>query len=363
MTAIKHNDFLDVISPYVGGKTHARAGAKIIKLSSNENPLGPSPQALEAFQAAAAKLHRYPQDGAASLRATIEEQVGLAQDQLIVGAGSDEIIGMIVRAFATIGDEVLFPEHAFLMYRIYTQQQGATPVSAPETNLTTDVDALLAAVTPNTKIVFFANPNNPTGTYISAQEVTRLRDELRDDILLVIDGAYAEYMRDVKDYTDGRELIERGNVIITKTFSKLHGLPALRVGYGYGPKALIDVMYKVRAPFNVTQPALAAAEASLRDSEYLNAEIDRNARERESLTKDVRAMGLGVTPSFANFILIHFPSEDGARASDANAYLLEQGIIPREVANYGLPDCLRVSIGSADDNEAFKTALHEFLNR
>lgn len=352
--------YLDQISPYIGGKAKVQGAQHIIKLSSNENPLGASPLALEAFAKSAAYLNRYPEDGCASLREAIAKHYHFAADQIICGAGSDEVIGMLVHTFAGVGDEVLFPEHSFLMYRIYAQQFGATPVAAPEQNLRTDVDALLDSVTKHTKIVFLANPNNPTGSYITVDELTRLRYALPAHILLVIDGAYSEYMRDDGDYSDGRELVGRTNTVITRTFSKVYGLPALRIGWGYGPKHVIDALYKVRSPFNVSQPAIAAAIAALKDTDYMNTEITRNTQQRERLRSAIRKLGFMVSPSAANFILIHFPDERGRTAADANQFLLDRGIIVREVANYGLPHCLRMTVGTAEDNDAFLAALTDF---
>lgn len=348
--------YLAAISPYVGGKSKSASGAPVIKLSSNENPFGCSPKALAAYNATAATLFRYPEDGCASLREAIYSHTGFATDQLICGAGSDDIIRMIIHAYAGAGDEVLFPEHAFLMYRIYTQQSGATPVTAPEKNLTTDVDALLAAVTPRTRVMFVANPNNPTGSYISSSEIYRLREHLRDDMILVLDGAYAEYM-DAPDYTDGAELVATTNTLITRTFSKVYGLPALRVGWGYAPKPIIDAMYKVRGPFNVSQPAINAAIAALSDQEFIAQCVQQNAQQREVLSAAFSAMGFHVYPSFGNFMLI----ECGDKAPAINQYLLSQNIIIREVANYGLPHALRISVGTADENAALIAAMKNYF--
>lgn len=356
MAAPTPKHYLDAISPYVGGKSKGASGAPVIKLSSNENPFGCSPKALAAYNATADKLFRYPEDGCASLREAIQAQHGFAPDQLICGAGSDDIIRMIIHAYAGVGDEVLFPEHAFLMYRIYTQQTGATPVTAPEKNLTTDVDALLAAVTANTRIVFVANPNNPTGSYIPSSEIHRLRAALRDDIILVLDGAYTEYMH-AADYTDGSELVATSNTLITRTFSKVYGLPALRVGWGYAPKPIIDAMYKVRGPFNVSQPAINAAIAALSDQEFIATCVQQNAQQREVLGAAFSKMGLHVYPSYGNFILI----ECGDKAPAINQHLLSRNIIIREVANYGLPHALRISIGTPDENAALIAALGEYF--
>lgn len=352
--------YLAAIAPYVGGKSPAPAsGKKSIKLSSNENPYGCSPKAAAAFAESASCLHRYPEDGCLSLREAISEQFGFSVDQLICGAGSDEVIRMLIHTYAGIGDEVLFPEHAFLMYRIYSQQFGATPVTAPETNLTTDVNKLLAAVTPRTRLVFLANPNNPTGSYLPKQELHRLRSELRADIILVVDGAYAEYPQ-VADYSSGVELVNQSNTCITRTFSKIYGLPALRIGWGYGPKPIIDALYKVRGPFNVTQPAISAAKAALQDSDFVKLAIERNDTQREILYNRVMEMGLIAHPSHGNFVLIAFPQPNKTTAA-ANQFLTERAIVVREVANYGLPNCLRVTIGTAEENALFLDHLADFM--
>ena len=351
--------YLDVIAPYVGGKSPSAKGTQSIKLSSNENPYGCSPKATAAYAAAATVLHRYPEDGCLSLREAISAKYGYVANQLICGAGSDEVLRMLIHTYAGIGDEVLFPEHAFLMYRIYSQQFGATPVTAAEKNYTTDVDALLAGVNDRTKLVFIANPNNPTGSYISGAELKRLRDGLRPDIILVIDGAYAEYP-DVEGYSSGVELVATSNTVITRTFSKIYGLPALRIGWGYGPQAIIEALYKVRGPFNVTQPAIAAAKAALEDDAFVRLSIERNATQREILYARVKEMGLVAHPSHGNFVMIDFANAPKSSA-DANTYLTNHGIIAREVANYGLPSCLRVTIGTAEENTAFLDALADFM--
>lgn len=351
--------YLEVIAPYSGGKTAASKTGKNIKLSSNENPYGCSPHASEAFAACAHLLHRYPEDGCASLRTAIHKKFGFDPDQLICGAGSDEVIKMLIHTYAGPGDEVLYPEHGFLMYKIYAQQFGATPTTAPEKNLTTDVDALLAAVTPATRLVFLANPNNPTGSYISQHELHRLRSGLREDIILVVDGAYAEYAH-LPDYSSGVELVATSNTVITRTFSKIYGLPALRIGWGYGPAHLIQALYKTRGPFNVTQPAIAAAIASLADDAFVRQSVARNAEQLARLNDAFAAFGLTVYPSYGNFVLVGF--ERAAKtAHECCTHLMSCGIAVREVANYGLPHCLRITIGTAEENDALLEALSAFL--
>lgn len=341
------------ISPYVGGKSKADGATRVIKLSSNENPWGPSPKAAEAYRAEAANLHRYPDGGHAALREAIATAHGLPADQLICGAGSDELLGLLVHAYAGAGDEVLYTQHGFLMYKIYTLGNGATPVEAPEKNLTADVDALLAAVTERTKIVFLANPNNPTGTVISQSEVKRLRAGLPGHVILGLDAAYAEYLDDPA-YDAGAALVaEGGNTVMFRTFSKIYGLPALRIGWAYGPAHIIDIMNRVRSPFNVNAPALAAAIASVNDQAYIDDMRTKNRIERERLTDSLKQKGFEVVPSDTNFVLVKF----GARVAEVNKALAAQGLIVREVAGYGLPEYLRISIGTTEENTLLIDAL------
>jgi histidinol-phosphate aminotransferase len=344
------------ISPYVGGKSKADGVARVIKLSSNENPWGPSPKAISAYESMAAQLHRYPDGAHAALREAIADTHDLPAEHLICGAGSDELLGMLVHAYAGPGDEVLFTEHGFLMYRIYTLANGATPVTAPETNLTADIDALLAAVTARTKIVFLANPNNPTGTVLPFSEVRRLRASLPEQVILGLDAAYAEYL-DHPDYEAGHSLVhENTNTVVFHTLSKIYGLPALRIGWAHAPAGIIDILNRVRSPFNVNSPALAAAMAAMTDQAYVQKMRAVNAQERARVSDGIRALGYNVVPSLTNFLLVHM----GAHASDANAHLAAQGLIVREVGGYGLPDFLRISIGTTEENTLLLDALSAF---
>ena len=344
------------ISPYVGGKSKADGATRVIKLSSNENPWGPSPIAVEAYKAEAVNLHRYPDGGHIALRDAIASANGLPAEQLICGAGSDELLGLLTHAYAGAGDEVLFTEHGFLMYRIYTLGNGATPVTAPEKNLTTDVDALLAAVTPRTKIVFLANPNNPTGTVIPFSEIRRLRAQLPEHVILGLDAAYSEYI-DSADYEAGESLVREGtNTVVFHTFSKIFGLPALRLGWAYAPADIIDVMNRVRSPFNVTATALAVGIAAVNDKTYIADMRKKNAVERERVVNAVTKLGYHVVPSHTNFILVKFGSE----VPVVNKHLAERGLIVREVAGYGLPECLRISIGTTEENGLLIDALNAY---
>lgn len=348
------------IAPYVGGKSAGKDGVKVVKLSSNETPLGASPAATQAYIEATKTLHRYPDGNATKLREAIAEVYNLPPEQIVCGAGSDELIGLLVHGYACAGDEILISQHGFLMYKIYGQSVGASVISAPEKNLTADVDALLAAVTHKTKIVFIANPNNPTGTYISAKEMKRLRDSLPENVILAIDGAYSEYAT-APDYSDGSELVSStGNTVILRTFSKIYGLSALRLGWAYAPANIIDVINRIRGPFNVGTPAIMAGIAAVRDKEFTKKAIEFNAKWREFLTTELTKFGLKVTPSIGNFVLVEFLS-DKHTAHEASEFLMERGIIVREVANYGLPNHLRISIGLEEDNKAVVASLKEFL--
>jgi len=349
------------IAPYVPGRSKATGGSKLHKLSSNETPLGPSPAAIAAYQAAAGKLHLYPDGGATALREAIGNAFGLNPDRIVCGAGSDDILYLLAYAFLEPGDEAIHTEHGFLIYPIAIKAAGATPVVAPEKDLTTDVDAILARVTPRTRIVYIANPNNPTGTYLPFSEVRRLHAALPADVLLVLDAAYSEYVRR-NDYESGMELAGTAeNVVMTRTFSKIHGLAGLRIGWGYGSAHIVDALNRVRSPFNLSIPASAAGVASLADRAHIAHAAEHNAEWLPKVAEAVEALGLEVTPSVANFILIHFPHEAGRTAADADAFLMSRGIVARQVAAYGLPGALRMTIGSGEANEAAVAALGEFV--
>jgi histidinol-phosphate aminotransferase len=351
------------IAPYVPGKSHAAGGVARFKLSSNETPLGPSPRAVEAFRAAVDTLAFYPDSSATRLREAIAERYGLDANRIACGAGSDEIIAQICHAFLDPGDEIVQSRHGFLMYAISAEVAGATTAFAPERGLTADVDALLAAVTPRTKLVFLANPNNPTGTYLPFQEVKRLAEALPPSVLLVLDAAYAEYVRR-NDYTSGLELAATmDNVVMLRTFSKIFGLAALRVGWLYGPAHVVDAVNRVRGPFNVSAPAIAAGAAAMADLAHMEAAIIHNERWLPWLAAELEALGLAVTPSVGNFLLAHLPDEDGLRAADADAHLQQDGIVVRRMEAYGLPNALRITIGSEEANRAVAASMKSFLAR
>ncbi len=347
------------IAPYVGGESRLDGVDRIIKLASNENPLGCSPAAKQALVASVDALNRYPDGGATALRAALGRRHGIDPARIVCGSGSDELIGLLCHAYAGPGDEVLHSAHGFLMYALYAKGAGAVPVTAPETDLTADVDNLLAAVTERTRVLFLANPNNPTGTCLTADDLRRLRASLRDDVLLAIDAAYAEYVV-ANDYSDGRDLVEAtANTVMLRTFSKAYGLPALRLGWAYGPPAVIDVLNRVRGPFNVSAAAQAAGLAALEDQAFIDLSRDHNTYWRDWLATRLRDLGLDVPPSAGNFVLARFESSERAEAADA--FLRARGLIVRRMAGYGLPESLRVTVGAGDENESLAAALAEFL--
>ncbi len=351
------------IAPYVGGESSIEGVDRIIKLSSNEGPFGPSPLAAQAHEAEAAALHRYPDGGAIELRKAIAKRYGLNAEHIVCGAGSDELIALLCKAYAGPGDEVLYSEHGFLMYPISARTVGATPVTAPETGKTANVDALLAAVTDRTRILFLANPNNPTGTYLPADEVRRLRDGLRDDILLVIDAAYAEYVS-VDDYTPGIELVDAGeNTVMTRTFSKIYALGGVRLGWCYAPANVVDVLNRVRGPFNVGAAAMAAGVAAIGDMDFEDMSRAHNDKWREWTADELTRLGLDVTPSIGNFLLVCFGDDPSRGAEAADNFLKLRGIVVRRMGGYGFPNCLRITIGLEDEMRAVVDALASFLGR
>jgi len=349
------------IEAYVPGESKAPGGIKPAKLSSNETPLGPSPKAIAAFQASAAELDRYPDGQATLLRNAIARRYGLDASRIICGSGSDELLGLLARGYLGPGDEAIYTEHGFLVYRIAILTNGATPVVAPERDLKTDVDAILARVTARTRVVFVANPNNPTGTYIPIEDVRRLRVGLRDDILLVLDAAYAEYVSR-NDYEAGLELVATtANTVMTRTFSKIHGLAALRIGWVYCPENIADVLNRIRGPFNLSAPAIASGAAAIEDLDHMELAKRHNDEWLPWVGAELEKLGLAVTPSVANFVLFHF--KDGGRktAAEADTYLKSQGVILRKVAAYGFPNALRMTIGSENDNKRAIAALAQYL--
>jgi histidinol-phosphate aminotransferase len=350
------------ISAYVPGSETAEGVAKVYKLSSNETPLGPSPKAIEAMQAVTNHLELYPDGAAHALRDAIAEIHGLNPANILCSNGSDELLGLLAHVYLSAGDEAVFTEHGFLVYRIQTLANGATPVVVKEKNARADVDAILAAVTERTKIVFLANPNNPTGTYLPVDEVRRLQAGLPPHVLLVIDAAYAEYVHR-NDYEAGVELVSScQNVVMTRTFSKIYGLAALRIGWMYGPAHVVDAINRVRGPFNVNAMAIAAGAAAIRDREHLAKAVAFNDEWLNWLTKEFERIGLRVTPSVGNFLLIHFPDAKGKGAAEADEFLVSRGFVLRRVTAYGFPNALRMSVGTEEANRGVVAALTEFMN-
>ena len=344
------------IALYVGGKAQIAGMSNVVKLSSNENPFGPSDKAREAFQRSVHQLHRYPSTDHAALRTAIAEVHGLDRDRVICGVGSDEILTLLSQAYAGQGNEVVFTEHGFLLYRVNALAVGATPVEVPERERTTDVDAILKACNRRTRLVFLANPNNPTGTMISAAEVARLADGLPPQAILVLDGAYAEY---VEGFDGGLAIVEaRSNVVMTRTLSKIYGLGGLRIGWGYGPREIIDVLNRIRGPFNLSNTQLETAEAAMRDQAYVAQCRADNARMRQWLAEALAELGIPSDVSMANFILARFTSADEAEACDA--FLQEQGLLVRRVASYNLPQCLRITVGDESSCRRVAHAIAQF---
>src|SRR5215211_333476 len=351
------------IEAYVPGKSEAPGVARVFKLSSNESPLGPSQKTIAAYRSVADQLQDYPDGSASALREAIARTFGLDPARIVCGAGSDDLLNLLARAYLRDGDEAIHTTHGFLVYPIATLGAGGKPVVAAEKNYTADVDAILAAVTPRTRIVFLANPNNPTGTYIPFDAVKRLHAGLPADVVLVLDAAYAEYVRR-NDYESGIELVATSdNVVMCRTFSKIYGLAALRLGWMYGPAHVVDAVNRIRGPFNVNTPAMLAGIASIEDATHLEKSRAHNARWLPWLTQEIGKLGLEVTPSVANFILIHFPKSVGRTSRDADTFLSARGLILREVSSYDLPAALRLTVGSEQANRLVVAALAEFMGK
>lgn len=348
------------IAAYVGGKAHAEGVAEPIKLSANENMLGCSDKARAAYAAAAASLHQYPDGHCSALRAAVAAKYDLEPERLIFGAGSDEVFTLIATAYLEPGDNAIQTQYGFLAYRIVTRAAQAELRFAPEPDLKVDVDEILARVDDRTRIVWVANPGNPTGTWISFEEIERLHRALPRNVVLVLDGAYAEFAADPA-YQDGIALARRAsNVIVTRTFSKLHGLAALRVGWAYAPAEIIDAMERIRPAFNVNAPAQAAALGALEDDAFVEETLALMAQWRPWLTQQLGGLGLECVPSATNFILVKFPA-DKKTAREAEAFLASRGILVRGVAGYGLGDYLRITIGLEAHNRALVDALAAFM--
>lgn len=347
------------IKPYVQGAMPEEGAQKTYKLSSNESALGASPLAVEAYKAAGGEVFLYPDGGAHALRNKIGEIYNIDPARVVCGSGSDEILQLLTKAYVGVGDNIVQSEHGFLVYALAAKSCGAEPRFAPEKNLTADVDAILKEVDDRTRIVFLANPNNPTGTYLPDSEVRRLRENLREDIILVIDAAYAEYMEE-PDYAGGEQLVDDfDNVVMTRTFSKIYGLGGLRLGWGYCPTAIADVLNRVRGPFNVNSGALAAGVAALKDQAFVEKNRKFNREERDWMAQQLGGMGLDFVPGFGNFILVKFPEDPGRNADDILSFLKSNGVYVREMGPYKLGEWLRISIGEKDGNRRCIELLKE----
>jgi histidinol-phosphate aminotransferase len=353
------------ISPYVGGRAGVAGVAKVVKLSSNESPVGPSPAALAALDQAKASVALYPEGSALLLREAIAEVYKLNPARIITtGEGSGALLTLLAGAYLQPGDECLFGRHAFLLYEIATRANSAVPVMVPEmeTNhaIKLDIDAMLAAVTPKTRMVYVANPNNPTGSYLNRDEMARLHAGLPKGVLLVIDAAYAEYVT-AKDYEAGIELASKfDNVVMTRTFSKLYGLAGLRVGWMYASAAICDAINRIRGPFNTALLQQLAGAAAVRDRDHFWKAVEHNNTWLPWITAEIRKTGLRVDDSVANFVLIHFPQGEKS-AANADAFLNKGGVILRGVGSYGLPDCLRMTVGTEDENRLAVSLLQQFM--
>jgi histidinol-phosphate aminotransferase len=351
------------IDPYVPGKSTAPGVARVFKLSSNETPLGPSPKALAAYRAVADHLQDYPDGAATALREAIGRAFGLDPNRIVCGAGSDDLLNLLADAYLRDGDEAIHTTHGFLVYPIATLGSGAKPIAAPEKDHTADVDNILGKVTERTKVVFLANPNNPTGTYVPFDEVKRLQKGLPPQVLLVLDAAYAEYVRR-NDYEAGIELVATSeNVVMCRTFSKIYGLAAIRLGWMYGPAHVVEAINRIRGPFNVNSAAIAAGVAAIADTAHVETARLHNDKWLAWLTQEIRKLGLEVTPSIANFVLIHFPEAKGKTAEEADAFLTQRGLILRRVKAYHLPNALRMTVGSEEANRLVVAALGEFVGK
>lgn len=349
------------VKAYVPGEAPRNTGGRTFKLASNENPLGASPRARQVYADLASRLELYPDGAGRELKAALARKHGLDPARLVLGAGSDDIFLMLGRAYLGPGDESINTVHGFAIYAIIAQQQGAKVIEVAERNFTADVDAILAAVTPRTRIVWLANPNNPTGTYLPYEEIRRLHAGLPPDVLLVLDGAYAEFVRK-NDYACGIELASQAdNVIITRTFSKLYGLAGLRVGWGYAPPHIVDAIERVRMPFNVSLPAQAAAVAALEDDVFTQRSLEHNDREAPRLAVGLAALGLSMIDGVGNFVVARFSQDTGRTAAEALAFMKEHGVSVRGLAGYGMPDHLRISVGTAEGNDMALRLLGEFL--
>jgi len=349
------------IAPYVGGESKVAGQNRTVKLSSNEGAFGVPPGAQSAYAGLDRELHRYPDGAAHELRQAIGRRFGLDPMRIVCGAGSDDLIYQLCLAYGGAGTELIMSRHGFSIYEIAGAYAGCHVIKTPERQLTADVDAMLAAVSPATRLVFLANPNNPTGSMLPQPEVERLRAGLPPDVLLVLDAAYAEYV-DRPDFDPGTRLVDAGdNTVMTRTFSKIFGLGGLRLGWCYAPPSVVDVLNRVRSPFNVSLAAQAAGIAALAEPGWIEAGRAHNTKDRAWLTVALEDAGIRVWPSEGNFVLADFDTPEQAGA--ANAALKARGVIVRTVGGYGLPQCLRITIGTADECALVAEIMAAFMAR
>ncbi len=346
------------MASYVGGESKLDGVNRVVKLSSNEGAFGPPPAAIAAMREAAAEMHRYPDGGMVLLRAAIGKAFGLDAERIVCGNGSDDLLSLLIQSYGGPGTELIMSAHGFSIYEIAGKLAGCTVRKAPERNLTTDVDAILALVSAATRMVFIANPNNPTGSLLPQGEMARLRRDLPGEVLLVIDAAYAEYVERA-DYDAGVALVQADeNTVMTRTFSKIFGLGGARLGWAYAPPPVVDVLNRARAPFNVSGMAAAAGIAALADPGWIEESRAHNTAARNKLAARLGASGIKVHPAEANFLLADF--ENAERAMAADAFLRARGIIVRGVKSYGLPSCLRITIGTEEESDLVAGALDAF---
>ncbi len=362
MSAPKPRPSVLKIVPYVGGRALSHDGRPAIKLSANETPFGPSPKAVKAFEAAAARLHIYPDGSSAALRAALGKQHGIDRERIVCGSGSDELLHLLAQAYLGPGDAILHSAHSFIAYPIAARAAGADVIVVPEPALKIDVDGLLARLEPRVRLLFIANPNC-TGTYLAQDEVLRLHRGLPQDVLLVLDAAYAEYV-ERNDYEPGLVLASRfDNVVMTRTFSKVYGLAAARLGWAYCPPGVAEMLNRIRVPFNTSTAAQEAGLAALADQAHVARSIAHNNEWRPKLAEALAKLGIEVTPSVTNFLVLRFPKTAGKTAAEADAFLDSRGLILRRMENYGLPDCLRLTVGLADANLRVIEALTEYMGK
>jgi histidinol-phosphate aminotransferase len=349
------------IHPYVAGESEVPGANRTVKLSSNEGAFGVPPSAQAAIIGAATESYRYPDGGAGRLRAALGKRWGLDPARIVCGAGSDDLLYQFCLSFGGPGRDIIMSAHGFTIYQIAGTYAGSRVIKVPERNMTADLDAMLAAVSPATRLIFLANPNNPTGSMIPAEEVARFRTALPPEVLLVLDAAYAEYVTHPA-YDAGVELVDAtDNTVMTRTFSKIFGLGGMRIGWCYAPPAIVDVLNRVRGPFNVSVAAQAAAIAALAEPGWVEKGCAHNAEYRPKLAAGIEAAGLKVWPSEGNFVLVDLGTTEAANAADA--FLRSSGIIVRKVGGYGLPHCLRVTVGTAEEVGLVVDGFTEFMRQ